>query len=66
MDGKTIFNMALETITKEHNLRVEYPYGDTYFELYDGDKLLGGMNPSGFKWLYNLGRLYDICKPLFR
>lgn len=59
---RELFEQVLAKIMVRYNLTQKHPHNDEYFELYKGDKKLGGMNPAGWSLLYNITQLSEICK----
>lgn len=65
MTERELFEEVLNKIAEREHLRIEKPYSNCqYLELYSGDKLLGGFNPDGYSLLFNIGKLYHVCRTI--
>ena len=62
MNEQEEFKNILNYLVEKYHLKIEYPYNDSFFMLYNSVHCLGGMNPGGNNLLANLSMLCEILK----
>ena len=62
MNEKELFNEVLDYFVDYYKLEIRKPTTNDYIEIYKGDNLLGGFNPSGHNLLFCLRELCRILE----